>query len=66
MNEKELFEKVLDKIVERYELRVERPYNDGYIELYSGDENLGGMNYDGFSLLSNIGKLYSICMDLLC
>lgn len=61
MSDKELFEEVVKRFAEKYNVVVETPYDDGYriFKLKSGYE-LGDFNSDGYNLLHNLTKLCNI------
>jgi len=63
MTDKELFNEVLDKFQKQYGFEVERPYNDGYIELIQNGDSIGGMNTDGYNLLYNLSRLCRMLKD---
>ena len=67
VSEKELFEQVLNVVAAHHNLTVERPYKDcpGYIKVYHEGELLGEMNYDGYLLIYNCGRLYKMCEKLI-
>lgn len=60
MNDKELFEEILNRIAASQKLEIKRPYNDCYIEIYKNGINLGCLNYEGHNLAFNVYKLGSI------
>ena len=60
MSEKELFNEVLKYFEENYKLTIERPYNDGYIIIKNGTEEIGDFNSDGYNLLRNLSELCNI------
>lgn len=57
MTEKELFKEVLDNLTNKYNLTVERPYNDEYIVIKKDNETLGEFNTSGYNLLYNLKRL---------
>lgn len=57
MSEKELFNEVLQYFVDYYRLTIERPYNDGYMIIKRGNEEIGSFNSDGYNLLRNLSQL---------
>ena len=61
MSDKELFEEVFNRFVERYNVIVERPYNNNYVvlKLRSGYV-IGEFNYDDYNLLYNLDRLCKI------
>lgn len=61
MTDKELFEEVFNRFVERYNVIVERPYNNNYVvlKLRSGYV-IGEFNYDGYNLLYNLDRLCKV------
>lgn len=61
MTDKELFEEVFNRFVERYNIIVERPYNNNYVvlKLRSGYV-IGEFNYDGYNLLYNLDRLCKV------
>lgn len=63
MNDKQLFNEVLERFQQQYGFEVERPYNDGYIELIKDGDVLGGMNTDGYNLLYNLTRLCRTLKD---
>lgn len=63
MNDKQLFNEVLERLQQQYDFEVERPYNDGYIELIKDGDVLGGMNTDGYNLLYNLTRLCRTLKD---
>ena len=63
MNDKELFNAVLERFQKQYGFEVDRPYNDGYIELTKDGDSLGGMNTDGYNLLYNLTRLCRTLKD---
>ena len=64
--DKELFEELVTRICEQFNVEVERPYNDGYriFKLKSGYV-LGDFNSDGYNLLYNITQLSEILKGLM-
>lgn len=60
MNDKELFEQVLNNLTNQYGLKIEKPYNDGYIVIKKGDEALGAFNTSGYNLLYNLKRLCNV------
>lgn len=65
MNDRELFDKILERFVDTYGLEVSHPYYTEYLEISHHGEQLGGMNPDGYNLLANLTTLCSILGDLL-
>jgi len=58
MNDKELFEEVLERVADWHKIEVKRPYGDCYVELVDRNgNNLGGFNYSGHNLSYNICRL---------
>ena len=61
MDEKELFVEVLNNFKEKYNLDIQRPYNDTYIVIYDKNgHELGSMNYGGYNLHYNLKQLIQI------
>ena len=60
MNEKELFNEVLDYFVDYYKLEIRKPTTNDYIEIYKGDNLLGGFNPSGHNLLFCLRELCRI------
>lgn len=65
VKDKELFEELVTRICEQFNVEVERPYNDGYriFKLRSGYV-LGEFNSDGYNLLYNITQLSEVLRGL--
>ena len=63
MNDKQLFNEVLERFQQQYDFEVEHPYNDGYIEIVKDGEIIGGMNTDGYNLLYNLTRLCRTLKD---
>ena len=63
MTDKQLFEEVLNRFQQQYKFEINRPYNDGYIELFKNGDSLGGMNPEGYNLLCNLLRLCNMLKD---
>ena len=61
MNDNELFLEVLDRFIDTYNIKFERPYGDDFIVISSASgKELGQMNYSGYNLLYNLTTLCNI------
>ena len=60
MNEKELFDDVIDYFLVEYNLTLKSPNTDGYIDILKDGKSIGGFTYSNYNLLKNLTNLCNI------
>lgn len=61
---KKLFVEILNNFKKKYNLDIQRPYNNIYMVIYDkNDHELDNMNCDGYNLHYNLKQLIRFLLD---